>query len=120
MYVYLDIIDNEVLGLIESPDPIEGLVALPEGKTLDELHGMLWDGASFSHATETLEEEVREERNNLLKSSDEKLMKLLDQATSWSDFATQRAAWKTYRQALRDVPTQTGFPSNVTWPTEPT
>ena len=29
------------------------------------------------------------------------------------------AAWKTYRQALRDVPAQEGFPDNITWPTEP-
>ena len=27
-------------------------------------------------------------------------------------------AWKTYRQALRDVPTQSN-PDNITWPTEP-
>lgn len=31
----------------------------------------------------------------------------------------QRAAWATYRQALRDVPLQSGFPDNVTWPEEP-
>ena len=28
-------------------------------------------------------------------------------------------AWATYRQALRDVPAQAGFPWNVTWPTQP-
>ena len=28
--------------------------------------------------------------------------------------------WTTYRQALRDVPTQAGFPHTVTWPTKPT
>lgn len=27
--------------------------------------------------------------------------------------------WKTYRQALRDVPAQVGFPENVIWPAEP-
>ena len=27
--------------------------------------------------------------------------------------------WKTYRQALRDVPSQDGFPNDITWPTEP-
>ena len=26
---------------------------------------------------------------------------------------------KTYRQALRDVPTQAGFPHTITWPTKP-
>ena len=28
-------------------------------------------------------------------------------------------AWTTYRQALRDVPAQSGFPHTVTWPTKP-
>ena len=27
--------------------------------------------------------------------------------------------WHTYRQALRDLPEQTGFPTTVTWPTKP-
>ena len=30
------------------------------------------------------------------------------------------AEWKTFRQALRDIPTQAGFPTNVTWPPRPT
>jgi len=30
-----------------------------------------------------------------------------------------KANWATYRQALRDVPAQTGFPGSVEWPTEP-
>ena len=29
------------------------------------------------------------------------------------------ADWATYRQALRDVPSQAGFPHNVTWPAKP-
>lgn len=28
-------------------------------------------------------------------------------------------SWKNYRQALRDIPRQTGFPSNVVWPVPP-
>ena len=28
-------------------------------------------------------------------------------------------AWQTYRQALRDIPEQTGFPFQVYWPTRP-
>ena len=27
--------------------------------------------------------------------------------------------WEVYRQALRDIPTQAGFPHNVTWPEQP-
>ena len=29
------------------------------------------------------------------------------------------ALWQLYRQALRDVPTQAGFPHNVEWPAKP-
>tara|TARA_Y100000114_G_scaffold77272_1_gene70983 strand:+ start:1395 stop:1892 length:498 start_codon:yes stop_codon:yes gene_type:complete len=32
---------------------------------------------------------------------------------------TMPDAMKTYRQALRDVPQQAGFPSNITWPDKP-
>ena len=31
-----------------------------------------------------------------------------------------QAQWATYRQELRDVPAQAGFPETVTWPVEPT
>jgi hypothetical protein len=31
----------------------------------------------------------------------------------------QRADWMAFRQALRDIPLQSGFPANIVWPTEP-
>ena len=31
----------------------------------------------------------------------------------------QKQAWLEYRQALRDLPTQTGFPWDISWPTKP-
>tara|TARA_B100000212_G_scaffold292296_1_gene234258 strand:- start:14 stop:451 length:438 start_codon:yes stop_codon:yes gene_type:complete len=42
------------------------------------------------------------------------------QITDWraSSDLTLSDDWKTYRQALRDVPTQSD-PFNITWPTEP-
>ena len=53
-------------------------------------------------------ERVRIERNGKLK------------VTDWraSSDVTLSDAWKTYRQALRDVPTQSD-PDSITWPTEP-
>jgi hypothetical protein len=53
---------------------------------------------------------VRAERDIRLNQSDWAMI---------SDAPTDKVAWSTYRQALRDVPTQTGFPSSVTWPTKP-
>jgi hypothetical protein len=32
---------------------------------------------------------------------------------------TQKAGWAEYRQALRDVPNQAGFPFDIEWPTQP-
>lgn len=33
--------------------------------------------------------------------------------------ATTKAAWATYRQALRDVPAQSSFPDSINWPVQP-
>ena len=54
-------------------------------------------------------EEVRRERNALIQQSD------------WmaNSDVTMSDEWRTYRQALRDVPSQEGFPNDVTWPTKP-
>ena len=51
---------------------------------------------------------VRAERDVLLAASDK--MALADRITD---------DWRNYRQALRDVPSQAGFPNTITWPTEP-
>ena len=43
-------------------------------------------------------------------------------ATDWTQIADSSAdkpVWAAYRQALRDVPSQAGFPQSVTWPQEP-
>jgi hypothetical protein len=52
--------------------------------------------------------QVRSQRDKLLELSDE--MALADRITD---------EWRTYRQALRDLPAQDGFPTNVTWPEKP-
>jgi hypothetical protein len=53
--------------------------------------------------------QVRVERNTRLFQTD--YMALTD--------STLTAEMAAYRQALRDVPTQDGFPHNVVWPTKP-
>ena len=53
---------------------------------------------------------VRAERNRLLAESD---------WTQVADAPVDKAAWATYRQELRDITAQEGFPSNVTYPTKP-
>jgi hypothetical protein len=53
---------------------------------------------------------VRNSRTEKLKDSD---------WTQIADSTADKAEWATYRQALRDVPTQAGFPWTVTWPDAP-
>lgn len=53
---------------------------------------------------------VRSDRNRRLSDCD---------WTQVADAPVDKAAWAVYRQALRDVTTQDGFPWNVTWPVEP-
>jgi len=52
---------------------------------------------------------IREERNSKLSETD------------WLGMSdvTMSTAWATYRQALRDVPSQSGFPNSITWPEWP-
>ena len=59
---------------------------------------------------QAMEIDVRSERNSLLASSD---------WTQVADAPVDKTAWATYRQALRDITSQEGFPFNVVFPTPP-
>ena len=58
-----------------------------------------------------LASEARAKRNNLLTASD------------WTQVpdapVDNKELWKTYRQALRDITAQSGFPEIITWPIQP-
>lgn len=59
---------------------------------------------------QTTEEDIRNKRNYLLDKSD---------WTQVDDSPVDKIAWATYRQQLRDITLQTGFPTDVVWPTAP-
>lgn len=54
-------------------------------------------------------ENIRNQRNELLAETD------------WTQLPDSgvASAWTAYRQSLRDLPSQEGFPYTVTWPTKP-
>lgn len=56
------------------------------------------------------EEFLRNERNKLLKATD---------WTQVADAPVDQAAWAAYRQALRDITVQAGFPETLDWPVKP-
>ena len=59
---------------------------------------------------EALATEARVQRNALLAASD---------WTQLPDAPVDQAAWATYRQALRDITAQAGFPEQINWPVAP-
>ena len=105
------------------PGGAEGAIDLPMPNG-DPGPTALWSDearAILSTPTRSAMEMMREQRNQLLKHSEEENPGSGLADRPWSN------AWKTYRQALRDLPdTQTpehdgitGKIKNVTWPTKP-
>jgi hypothetical protein len=56
---------------------------------------------------------ARASRDNLLAECDWLVVKALELSQAVP------ADWATYRQALRDLPQQAGFPVTITWPVKP-
>ena len=79
-----------------------------------------WDGSKIVKDDDALAayqlsqkwKTVRLQRDRLLNETDWIVTKAKETSTNIP------AAWKTYRQALRDVPSQSD-PDNITWPTKP-
>jgi len=69
------------------------------------------DSQEWTPGPEVLARDAREERDRLLESSD---WTVLPDAP-----VADAQAWKDYRQALRDVPEQASFPTEIDWPVKP-
>ena len=92
-----------------------GWIACPEGVDI----GWIFDGSGQPLPpppdTEGEATRVRTKRNTLLVESD--VMVLPDR---WAVMTSeQQAEWAIYRQALRDISNQDGFPWSINWPTIP-
>ena len=88
----------------------------------DEYSDLVWNSEDITKPTEAeisakiVElsnaqpmKDLRRERNRLIAESD------------WmaNSDVTMSDAWRTYRQALRDLPANTSDPANPVWPTKP-
>lgn len=97
-----------------------GYVEVPYPPSADINQVVEWTNGSWLLRDKTAEElaldeariadAIRKHRNNLLIESD---------WTQVLDAPVDQLAWKTYRQALRDITAQSGFPHDIIWPTEP-
>lgn len=83
-------------------------------KPSDEDIARLWAMHGDAATKAVLAQEQRCKRDALLAQADALVMTLEDSGST-----EQVAAARKYRQALRDVPKQTGFPFDVKWPEPP-
>jgi hypothetical protein len=112
-----NILNEEVINIIE----VESLTSfIPETGELVNLPDNIgigyynYDGV-WKIKREYLEPEIIAQRNQLLVESD--IAMLPDNYSKLSE--EKKTEWASYRQALRDLPTQEGFPWEITWPLKP-
>ena len=111
-----DPLERAKVGMIEVPDPVRPddnlftSVENPDGsytatpRTSEDL-------AAYQTAKDAEQaKSIREQRTQKLKQTD---------WTQIADSTADKTAWATYRQALRDIPAQAGFPWTITWPDAP-
>jgi len=97
-------------------DGVENVVSpnLSAGLSVEEIAALVVPvGVSYSVVNkkgDALATQARSKRNTLLAASD---------WTQVADAPVDQAAWATYRQALRDITSQEGFPEAITWPVAP-
>ena len=101
----------------EVTGPYERLIEAPPARDAVGVWIQVWQVVPMTEAERVAADAeaarlLRRERDYLLSRCDHTQ---LPDAPATID----RAAWAAYRQALRDLPVQPGFPHQVTWPTPP-
>lgn len=93
---------------------------------LDEVLQAAYERACADHNEDEAAEFARKIRNKLLDRSDKQMSldRLGLDITSAAKFVSSlvrifSGTWAQYRQALRDLPVQPGFPFNITFPVPP-
>lgn len=95
---------REIVTDVATGETTERMVVMPDVLTVEQAQA-----ADLAALADT----QRGERDRLLAAAD---WSMLPDAPLNGD---QRSAWVVYRQALRDVTEQPGFPTDITWPTPP-
>ena len=113
------VLEEVNLGTDEKPEIVQKLRPKSAPWSIDNEEAVKKDAYNGEVTVVTVEdapltaEEARTERNKLLEESD--WTQVLDAPID----AETREAYRVYRQALRDIPEQEGFPGTITWPEMP-
>ena len=118
----IHIIGDKVANIIEiesldSFTPENGYL-LPDNLDIEVSPGIGWlydKQNGFRQDPDVLILKARQHRDLLLKESDVYVL-----PDRWASMTSeQQAAWSAYRQALRDLTSQSGFPQAIDWPVQP-
>ena len=101
------------------------LIAYTSEQTKEKLHSpgpfYVWSNQSFSWIdTRTFDQKYQDAANEAISKRNELLY-----ASDWTQIPNnpltkeKQSEWSLYRQQLRDITTQTGYPFNVVWPNKP-
>jgi hypothetical protein len=99
--------------------PIDGrlytaeIVQQPDGSWAQELVQVQISDQHYQSNVSLQAQAVKADRTRMLTDCDWTQMPDVNLSN------TSKAAWAAFRQALRDIPNQSGFPFNVTWPSPP-
>lgn len=82
-----------------------------------------WSNDTFSWVDARTQQQIEAEAATLARAKRDELLAQSD----WTDTLSAKTrlgdalynAWQDYRQILRDVPQQAGFPNNIAWPEPP-
>lgn len=105
--------------MVESSNPptinvnqkiVAGLPVLRDGKWVQGWDVVDMTTQEFNDLKNMKAQDARYERNRLLAESD---------WTQLTDAPVNKVSWAQYRQALRDITSQTDFPLTIQWPTIP-
>lgn len=114
VYIYKDV-EYQSEYLLRKAIFKEERLALPKISTAEDWakHGVVYTEVEVQLTQEQLEQQVRLVRDRLLSDCDYYVM------PDYPSAEEGLAEVKAYRQALRDITKQEGFPTEVVWPEKP-
>jgi hypothetical protein len=122
-------ITKEYTGIVIADEsPLEvGVYLLPANSTTEkppkqsDQYIIIWDGKKWQK--EKIKEKPEEDRIDNSPNQVRAIRNSLLAETDWTQLNDSplklNEGWVSYRQLLRDIPKQEGFPNNIVWPTKP-
>lgn len=83
------------------------------------LVGTIYDGKEVAFVVDATSPDAVFQRDASLMRKQRNALLAVSDWTQVPDAPVDQQAWAAYRQSLRDVTQQAGFPNDVTWPTQP-